>query len=112
MLGRELAADRLGIAWSTMSQAKGIAGIKLLAIAPRGGGSPVKPSQASFADRSYPLVRNIYVYFDRKPGSQLKPELRGFLGFVLSREGQSLLAGSGYLPLPPRLAAEQLAKLQ
>ena len=40
MLGEELAHDRYGIAWSTMSQARGIKGIKMLAVAPRGGAKP------------------------------------------------------------------------
>lgn len=111
MLASELAHDPYGIGWSTMAQAKGIKGIKLLAIAPRGGGVPVVPSQASFADRSYPLVRNIYIYFDRKPGTSLDPKLKEFLRFVLSDEGQALVAAGGYLPLPPAWRNEQLAKL-
>jgi phosphate transport system substrate-binding protein len=111
MLGSELAHDRYGIGWSTMSQAKGIPGIRMLAIAPRGGGPAVVPSQASFADRSYPLTRSIYIYFDRKPGTTLDPKLREFLRFALSAEGQSLVGQGGYLPLPPATIREQLAKL-
>lgn len=109
MLSQELAHNPLGIGWSTMSQAKDIPGIKLLAVAPRGGGKAVMPSQASFADRSYPLVRNIYIYFDRKPGTKLDPGLRNFLGFALSAEGQRLVAAGGYLPLPEAMRREQLA---
>src|SRR5579864_7449885 len=111
MLGEELAHDRYGIAWSTMSQARGIKGIKMLAIVPRGGGRPVVPSQSSFRDRTYPLVRNIYVYFDRKPGSELAPRLKEFLRFILSPEGQRIAAQAGYLPLPPEMVKEQLQKL-
>ena len=111
MLAHELAKDRYGIAWSTMSQARGIKGIKLLAIAPRGGGKAVYPSQASFQDRTYPLVRNIYVYFDRKPGSPIDQRLKEFLRFILSAEGQQIVARAGYLPLPPTILNEQLEKL-
>jgi phosphate transport system substrate-binding protein len=111
MLGRELAVNPFGIGWSTMSQAKGIEGIRMVAIAPRGGGAPVMPSQASFQDGSYPLARSIYVYFDRKPGTSLAPKLREFLRFILSAEGQGLVAASGYLPLPPGKAAAERAKL-
>jgi len=111
MLSQELARNPLGIGWSTMSQAKDIPGIKLLAVAPRGGGKAVMPSQASFADRSYPLVRNIYIYFDRKPGTAMEPKLRNFLRFVLSDEGQQLVAQGGYLPLPAAMRQDQLAKL-
>jgi len=111
MLTEELAKNPFGIGWSTMSQAKGLKGIKMLAIAPRGGGKAVMPSQASFADRTYPMVRNIYVYFDRKPGSQLDPKLKNFLRYMLSDEGQKLVAAGGYLPLPEAMRREQLAKL-
>jgi phosphate transport system substrate-binding protein len=111
MLGQELAHDAYGIAWSTMSQAKGIPGIKMLAIAPRGGGQAVYPSQASFQNRTYPLVRNIYVYFDRKPGTALDPRLKEFLRFILSAEGQEIVAQAGYLPLPAAMLKEQLEKL-
>uniref|UniRef100_UPI0035CAD500 PstS family phosphate ABC transporter substrate-binding protein n=1 Tax=uncultured Sphingomonas sp. TaxID=158754 RepID=UPI0035CAD500 len=111
MLGKELAANRYGIAWSTMSQAKGIPGIKLLALAPRGGGKPVMPSNASFQDRSYPLVRSIYVYFDRKPGTALDPKLREFMRFILSAQGQLLVSQAGYLPLPAAMVDAERAKL-
>jgi phosphate transport system substrate-binding protein len=111
MLGTELARDPYGMAWSTMSQAKGIEGIRMLAVAPRGGGPAVVPSQRSFRDRSYPLTRSIYIYFDRKPGSAMDPKLREFLRFALSREGQQMVSEGGYLPLPPDTVAAQLAKL-
>ena len=111
MLGDELARDKYGIAWSTMGQAKGIAGLKIIALSPRGGGSAVAPSQASFKDRSYPLVRNIYVYFDRKPGTPMDPKLKEFLRFILSEQGQLLVRKSGYLPLPAATVAEERAKL-
>lgn len=111
MLGTELAGNPYGIGWSTMSQAKGIAGIKMLAVAPRGGGRAVLPSAASFADRSYPLVRNIYIYFDRKPGTPMDPKLREFLRFALSADGQKMVGEGGYIPLPPAMLKAQLAKL-
>jgi len=70
-----------------------------------------EPSQATFQDRTYPLVRNIYVYFDRKPGAPLDPKLKEFLRFILSDEGQRIVAGAGYLPLPAREIEKQRAKL-
>jgi len=111
MLSKELAHDRYGIAWSTMSQARGIQGIKMLAITPRGGSRPVYPSEASFRDRTYPLVRNIYVYFDRKPGSALDPKLKEFLRFILSPEGQQIVGQAGYLPLPDEMLRHEQSKL-
>jgi phosphate transport system substrate-binding protein len=112
MLANELAHDRFGIAWTVMPQAKGIAGIKAIALAPRANAAAVTPSERTFQDRSYPLVRNIYIYLNRKPGTAVEPRLREFLRYVLSRDGQEIVArNGGYLPLTAALAAEQLRKL-
>ncbi|WP_440224403.1 PstS family phosphate ABC transporter substrate-binding protein [Dokdonella sp. MW10] len=112
MLRHELVDDRYGIAWTIMSQAQGIDGIKPVALAPRGGGKAVAPSLASFRDRSYPLARNIYIYFDRAPGAALEPRFKEFLRFVLSRDGQQLVSDGDYLPLTAAMLREQLARLE
>ena len=112
MLRHELAANRWGIAWTVMPQAQGVPGLKVLAIAPRGSTAGVVPSRSSFQDRSYPLVRSIYIFLNRKPGSAVEPRLREFLRFILSREGQEIVHRHGsYLPLTAALAREQLRKL-
>lgn len=112
MLAQELARNPCGIGWSVMSQAKGIDGLKMVALAPRGSDAHVMPTRQSFRDRSYPLVRNIYIYFDRPPGKSLEPRLREFLRFALSREGQALVGDAGYLPLPEPMLRQQLDKLE
>ncbi len=112
MLKNELANDRYGIAWTVMPQAKGVSGIKLIAVAPREGSSYVMPSKASFQDRTYPLVRSIYIYVNRAPGKPLDPKLREFLHYVLSREGQETVAeNASYLPLTASVVRAQLRKL-
>ena len=112
MLRDELANDRYGIAWTVMPQAKGIAGVKAIALAPRKGGNYVFPTRETFQDRTYPLVRSIHIFLDRTPGRPLDPKLREFLRFVLSREGQEIVAlDGGYLPLTAAVALEQMRKL-
>jgi phosphate transport system substrate-binding protein len=112
MLTHELANDRYGIAWTVLPQARGIEGIKPIALAARGSSVYVAPSAASFQDRTYPLARNVYIFVNRPPGKPLEPRLREFLRYALSREGQEIVAKNGnYLPLPPAFAAEQLKKL-
>ncbi len=112
MLENELAKNPLGIAWTLMPQAKGIAGLKPLALARDARGPFVAPSMETFRDRSYPLVRSIYIYLNRKPGTALEPRLREFLRFIVSADGQRIVAdGSGFLPLPAAHAAEQRARL-
>ena len=112
MLRNELANDRYGIAWTVMPQAKGVAGIKPIALAPGDGAAPVAASKQSFQDRSYPLVRSIYMFMNRKPGTPLDPKLREFLRYVLSAEGQDVVVKNGsYLPLPADVVRAQRAKL-
>ncbi len=111
MLANELARNPCGIGWSIMSQAHGVPGIKPIALAKRGTRNFVMPSEQSFKDRTYPLVRNIYIYFDRKPGTPLEPRFREFLRYALSDEGQRVVADAGYLPLPAAMLEEQRAKL-
>lgn len=107
----ELANNPCSIGWSVMSQAKGIAGIKALALAHRGTRNFAQPTEQTFRDRSYPLVRNIYIYFDRPPGQPLNHKLKAFLTYALSPKGQRLVSEAGYLPLPPKMIQEQLKKL-
>lgn len=112
MLRNELLNDRYGIAWTIMSQAQGIEGLKPIALAPRGSTNYVMPSEESFQNRSYPLARNIYIYFDREPGKAMDPRFKEFLRYALSREGQRMVGDAGYLPLPAHIVQQQLAKLE
>jgi phosphate transport system substrate-binding protein len=112
MLAGELANDRYGIAWTVMPQAKGIGGIKVLALAAEDGGPFIGPSRESFQKRTYPLVRSIYIYLNRKPGMALEPRLREFLRYILSREGQEIVAqDGGFLPLTADVVRAERAKL-
>jgi phosphate transport system substrate-binding protein len=111
MLRNELANDRFGMAWTIMSQAKQISGIKPLALAARGSQKFVTPSRETFKNREYPLARNIYIYFNRPPGEALEPRIAAFLRFVLSVEGQAMVEQGGYLPLPDAMRRAEIAKL-
>ena len=113
MLADELAHDKYGIAWTVVPQARSVGGIKPIALAERDGGPYIVPSRESFQNRSYPLVRSIYIYLNRAPKQPVDPKLKEFLRFVLSREGQDIVSKDGsYLPLPARVVREQLSKLE
>lgn len=112
MLANELAKNKFGIAWTVEPQARKVEGLRPVALAAPEGGAYVAPSRQSFQDRSYPLARNIYIYLNRAPGKSVEPRLREFLRFVLSREGQQILADDGnYLPLTAKLVSDERAKL-
>lgn len=112
MLREELMQDKYGIAWTIVPQASKVPGLKPIALAVAAGGPFVVPSKATFQDRTYPLVRNLYFYLNRKPGTAVEPKLREFLRYILSREGQEAIVANGnYLPLPADFAATQRARL-
>ena len=112
MLGEELAHDQFGIAWTVEPQARKVEGLRAIALAESEGGPYIAPSRQSFQNRSYPLARNIYIYLNRAPGKAIEPRLREFLRFILSRDGQQIVADDGnYLPLPSRFVREERAKL-
>ena len=61
---------------------------------------------------NYPLARFLYVYVNKAPGKPLPPLTREFIKLVLSREGQEVIVKDGYIPLPAKVAARELAKIQ
>ena len=60
---------------------------------------------------SYPLARFLYVYVNQEPGKAIAPITREFLAMVLSRRGQEVVVKDGYIPLPAKVAARELAKI-
>ncbi len=103
-----MAADPYGIAFGNASYATDA--VRPLALADRRG--VIGRFTASDVARGrYPLGRYLYFYVNRKPGEPLPPLVREFLAFVLSRQGQELVARDHYLPLPAAVAAAERAKL-
>lgn len=85
---------------------------KAVAIAPRGSEKYVDLNLQTLRSREYPLADEVYFYVRKEPGKPLDPKVKEFLRYILSREGQDAVQKDGkYLPLPARIAAEQLKKL-
>jgi phosphate transport system substrate-binding protein len=53
----------------------------------------------------------LYIYIVNDPNAPLDPLVREFMKFVLSKEGQEIVIKDGYLPIPAKVAQEELAKL-
>lgn len=66
-----------------------------LAVAKSDDAAAVAPSIASARSGDYPLARRLYLYTVGVPS----PELRAFLEWTLSPEGQRLVAQEGYVPV-------------
>lgn len=87
-------------------------GVRPVGLAAKSGGAPVEPTAENVYNGTYPLARFLFVYVNRSPGKPLDPLVREFLKFVFSREGQEVVAKDGYLPLPAKVAREELKKLE
>ena len=75
------------------------------------GGVPAEPTRANILSGRYPLGRTLWVYVNKAPDRPLPPQVAEFLRFVLSAQGQRVIADAGYYPLPADLAAEARTSL-
>ena len=109
---QEISNDPYGIGWVAMFHAKYYPNLKVLAIAARDGGPYIPYTPETVSNHTYPLVRDAYFYVNREPGRPMDPRVREFLRFVLSREGQQIIAHTGFFyPLTADHLKEQLKKL-
>ncbi|HEX4586071.1 MAG TPA: substrate-binding domain-containing protein [Burkholderiaceae bacterium] len=119
-----LEKDKYGIGWGALmhvngtcvnpdgSKCPGYHGLKVIALSKTADGPAVALTADNVRNRSYPLIRDAYIYVNKAPGRPLDPKVREFMRFVLSREGQQIIQRAGiYSPLPAQTIAEQLKKL-
>jgi phosphate transport system substrate-binding protein len=59
----------------------------------------------------YPLARFLLVYVNKPPGEPMDKLTHEFLKYVVSRQGQEVVARDGYFPLPAAISEEVLAEL-
>jgi len=55
----------------------------------------VLPSFANAKNKSYPIVRPLFFYYEKKAEAKVKP----FIDYVLSAAGQKIVSEVGYIPL-------------
>lgn len=105
-----LAADPAGLAVAAIGLEN--AQIKQLPIADANG-TLTTGTPAEVRDGRYPYGRYLYLYLRREPGKTIDPVAREYLRFVLSRQGQQIIAAQpkGYFPLSAADARAELAKL-
>ena len=64
------------------------------------------PTQENLRSGDYPLVRFLYVCVNKPPRQPLRGPAAEFLRFLLSREGQQVVADGGNIPLDAATVAE------
>jgi phosphate transport system substrate-binding protein len=119
-----LEKDRYGIGWGALmhvngtcvnpdgSKCPGYRGLKVIALSKSADGPAIPLTADNVRNRSYPLIRDAYIYVNKPPGRPMDPKVREFIRFVLSREGQQIIQKAGiYSPIPAATIREQLKKL-
>jgi phosphate transport system substrate-binding protein len=87
-----VARDPNGIGYGGAAYAKGV---RDCAVKKDAKTAAVLPSAATVKDGSYPITRYLYLYTRTRPAGEVKP----FVDWILSPEGQQLATQVGYFPL-------------
>jgi ABC-type phosphate transport system substrate-binding protein len=99
-----VAKDRRGIGYGGIAYGKGI---KHLLVTQDAGSPAVDPTLENVLSARYPISRYLYWYLTGQPTGEVKK----FVEWVLSKEGQAVVENVGYYPLPEKARVENLAKL-
>lgn len=84
--------DKYGIGYGGAAYAQGV---QDCAVKKDVNSPAVLPTAITIKNHSYPITRYLYMYLRSKPTGEKKE----FIDWVLSPEGQGLIAGVGYYPL-------------
>ena len=76
------------------------------------GSGAIEAQPETIQSLSYPLAWRIFITVRRIPGLPVDPDLAEFLKMVLARDGQTILAGEGLVPVTGRFARKELLKLK
>lgn len=86
-----------GIGYGGIGYSEGVRTLNVAAA----GQEPVEPSMANATSGKYPLSRFLNVYSVGEPSGVAKE----YLEFILSKQGQEVVEGVGYYPLPKEATA-------
>lgn len=107
-----LSRDRFSIGLAALMHVKNYPDVKVLRISHKKGGEAIPLTPENVANRTYPLIRDAFFYINKRPDGYIDPKVKEFMRFVLSREGQEIIARVGYYyPLTAEYLREQLKKL-
>ncbi|MFA7619481.1 MAG: phosphate ABC transporter substrate-binding protein PstS family protein [Thiohalomonadaceae bacterium] len=87
-------------------------GVRAVPLAKKAGAPFVAASADNAIQGKYPLSRFVYVYVNKHPNKPINPLEREFIKMVLSKSGQEIVVKDGYIPLPPKVVEQELAKLR
>ena len=88
-------SDGIGFSSSTIR----IAGIHMLTNTLHKNAKAVAPSPKAIRSGRYPMNRTLFIAINQQKNRPLSPALQAFIDFVLTSDGQSVVAKAGYVSL-------------
>jgi len=73
-------------------------GVKMLAISARKGEPAIAPTLENALNQTYPITRPLMIYTIGEPAGEVK----AYLDWILSDDGQKIVVQKGYVPLPEK----------
>jgi phosphate transport system substrate-binding protein len=86
--------------------------VRAVPLAMKGDLPLIEPTFENALAGKYPLGRALYIYVAKKPNEPLPPQVKEFLKFVLSKDGQEIVIKDGFGSLPIKVIKEQLKLLE
>lgn len=86
-------------------------GVKAISLAAKPGETAFETSPENCLNGDYPLARFLVIYVNKDPNKPMDKLTKEFLNFVLSKQGQEVVAKDGYFPMPKALCDEIKAGL-
>ena len=108
----EVGSDERGIGYAATGYAARSKRVRVVPLARKSGGRFITPTNETVLSGEYPLLRELYIYAMPEADGKLKPALKQFLQFVLSRDGQELAKEEGFFPLPATHSEQVLGSLE
>lgn len=112
-LNDDLVKDKSGIAYVSAPVGANLPKeLKVLKLARTSAGPYYAYTMDNLRERKYPMFDEIYAYADGADAASLPPQVREYLRFIVSQEGQECVAKDGkYLPLTAAVCREMLKRL-
>jgi phosphate transport system substrate-binding protein len=112
-LNDDLVKDKYGIAYVSAPVGANLPKeLKVLKLARTAAGPYYAYTMENLRERKYPMFDEIYAYADGADAGSLPPQVREYLRFIVSKEGQECVARDGkYLPLTAEVCRAMLKKL-
>jgi phosphate transport system substrate-binding protein len=98
-----VARDNKGIGYGGAAYGQGA---KHISVSKETGGEAFDPTEKNILDQKYPIWRYLYIYVN--PALD-KADVKKYLTWIRSDEGQSLVKEVGYFPLPDKLRSGKVA---